>query len=340
MQVVRVGLDVAKNVFQVHGVDADGAVVLRRRLRRDDLLDFFAALPRCLVGLEACSASHHWARELVRLGHDARLMPARYVKPYVQRGKSDALDAAGICEAVSRPTMRFAAIKTVEQQSALVLHRSREILVKQETMLVNLIRGCLGEFGIVAPLGVRRVEELVAVVRDEADDRLPPEARLAMTVVAGQLDDLQRRIRDLERAILRWHRQNEASRRLASIPGVGPITASAVVATVGSVENFKSARHFAAFLGLTPKEHSTGGRQRLGRISKRGDVYIRRLLILGGTSLVRYARGPGATSWAAGLLQRRPTRVVTVALANKAARIIWALLARGGVYRAPPAVAA
>ena len=340
MQVVRIGLDVAKNVFQVHGVDADGAVVVRRRLRRDDLLDFFATLPRCVVGLEACSASHHWARELVRLGHDARMMPARYVKPYVQRGKSDALDAAAICEAVSRPTMRFAAIKTVEQQSALALHRSREILVKQETMLVNLIRGCLGEFGIVAPLGVRRVEELVAVVRDEADDRLPPEARLAMTTVAGQLDDLQRRIRDLERAILRWHRQNEASRRLASIPGVGPITASAVVATVGSVESFKSARHFAAFLGLTPKEHSTGGRQRLGRISKQGDVYIRRLLILGGTSLVRYARGPGATSWAAGLLQRRPTRVVTVALANKAARIIWALLARGGVYRAPPAVAA
>ena len=339
MQVVRIGLDVAKNVFQVHGVDADGAVVLRRRLRRDDLLDFFATLPRCVVGLEACSASHHWARELVRLGHEARMMPARYVKPYVQRGKSDALDAAAICEAVSRPTMRFAAIKTVEQQSALTLHRSREILVKQETMFVNLIRGCLGEFGIVAPLGVRRVEELVAVVRDEADDRLPPEARLAMTTVAGQLDDLQRRIRDLERAILRWHRQNEASRRLASIPGVGPITASAVVATVGSVESFKSARHFAAFLGLTPKEHSTGGRQRLGRISKQGDVYIRRLLILGGTSLVRYARGPGATSWAAGLLQRRPTRVVTVALANKAARIIWALLARGGVYRAPSAMA-
>lgn len=339
MQVVRIGLDVAKNVFQVHGVDADGAVVLRRRLRRDDLLDFFATLPRCVVGLEACSASHHWARELVRLGHEARMMPARYVKPYVQRSKSDALDAAAICEAVSRPTMRFAAIKTVEQQSALALHRSREILVKQESMLVNLIRGCLGEFGIVAPLGVRRVEELVAVVRDEADDRLPPEARLAMTTVAGQLDDLQRRIRDLERAILRWHRQNEASRRLASIPGVGPITASAVVATVGSVESFKSARHFAAFLGLTPKEHSTGGRQRLGRISKQGDVYIRRLLILGGTSLVRYARGPGATSWAAGLLQRRPTRVVTVALANKAARIIWALLARGGVYRAPSAMA-
>lgn len=340
MQVIRVGLDVAKNVFQVHGVDTNGMVVLRRRLRRAELIDFFAALPSCLVGLEACSASHHWARELARLGHDVRMMPARYVKPYVQRGKSDALDAAGICEAVSRPTMRFAAIKTVEQQSALVLHRSREILVKQETMLVNLIRGCLGEFGIVAPLGVRRVEELIAVVRDEEDGRLPPEARLAMTTVADQFDSLQRRIRDLERAILRWHRQNEASRRLASIPGVGPITASAVVATVGSVETFKSARHFAAFLGLTPKEHSTGGRQRLGRISKQGDVYLRRLLILGGTSLVRYARAPGATSWAADLLQRRPTRVVTVALANKAARIIWALLARGGVYRAPLGAAA
>jgi transposase len=340
MQVVRIGLDVAKNVFQVHGVDTDGNVVVRRKLRRNDLLGFFAGLPRCLVGLEACSASHHWARELLLLGHDVRVMPARYVKPYVQRGKSDALDAEAICEAVSRPTMRFAVIKTVEQQSVLALHRSREILVKQETMLVNLIRGCLGEFGIVAPLGVRRVAELVHVVRDKADHRLPHEARLAMTAVADQLDDLQRRIRDLERAIFRWHRQNEASRRLASVPGVGPITASAVVATVGSVENFKSARHFAAFLGLTPKEHSTGGRQRLGRISKQGDVYLRRLLILGGTSLVRYACGPGATGWAAGLLQRRPTRVVTVALANKAARIIWALLARGGIYRQPALQAA
>ncbi len=335
IQVVRIGLDIAKNVFQVHGVGAGDTVVLRRRLRRAEVLDFFGRLPPCLVGLEACSASHHWARQLIGLGHDARMMPARYVKPYVKRGKSDALDAEAICEAVGRPGMRFAAVKTAEQQSALSLHRSREILVKQETMLVNLMRGCLGEFGIVAPLGVRRVAELVAVVRDEADDRLPPEARLAMATVAEQLEDLQRRTRALEAAILRWHRQNEASRRLATIPGVGPISASAVVATVGSVEGFRSGRHFAAFLGLTPKEHSTGGRQRLGRISKQGDGYLRRLLVLGGTSLVRYARGPGATSWAAGLLQRRPTRVVTVALANKAARIIWALLARGGVYRQP-----
>jgi transposase len=339
MNVVRIGLDVAKNVFQVHGVDEIGAVVVRRRLRRSEVIAFFAQLPRCRVGLEACSASHHWAREIVAVGHEVRIMPARYVKPYVQRGKNDALDAEAICEAVGRPTMRFAAIKSVEQQSALTLHRTREILVKQETMLANLIRGCLGEFGIVAPLGIRRVVELIAIVRDESDTRLPTEARSAMILVAGQLEDLQRRIREVERAIHLWHRQNEASRRLATIPGVGPITASAVVATVGNVDAFKSARHFAAFLGLTPKEHSTGGKQRLGRISKQGDVYIRRLLILGGTSLVRYARGTGATSWAAALLRRRPTRVVTVALANKAARIIWALLARGGVYQAPLAPA-
>jgi transposase len=284
------------------------------------------------VGIEACSASHHWARELAQLGHDVRMMPARYVKPYVRRGKSDALDAEAICEAVSRPGMRFASIKTIQQQSALSLHRCREILVKQETMLANLMRGCLGEFGIIVPLGIRRVAELVAIVRDEADQRVPPEARIAMTIVADQLEDLQRRIRALERAIVRWHGQNDASRRLATIPGVGPITASAVVATVGSVDGFRSGRHFAAFLGLTPKEHSTGGKQRLGKISKQGDVYIRRLLILGGTSLVRYSRGPGASTWAAQLLRRRPTRVVTVALANKAARVIWALLARGGVY--------
>lgn len=335
MNVTRIGLDVAKNVFQVHGVDVEGKVVLRRRLRRVEVLTFFAGLPRCLVGVEACSASHHWARELGRIGHEVRMMPARYVKPYVRRGKSDALDAEAICEAVGRPGMRFAAVKTVEQQSALSLHRSREILVKQETMLANLMRGCLGEFGVVVPLGIRRVAELVAIVHDEADDRVPSEARIAMTIVADQLEDLQRRIRVLERAIVHWHRQNDASRRLATIPGVGPITASAVVATVGSVDGFHSGRHFAAFLGLTPKEHSTGGRQRLGKISKQGDVYLRRLLILGGTSLVRYSRGAGASTWAANLLQRRPTRVVTVALANKTARVIWALLARGGVYHPP-----
>lgn len=267
-------------------------------------------------------------------------MPARYVKPYVQRGKSDALDAEAICEAVSRPTMRFATIKTTEQQTVLTLHRARELLVKQQTMLANLIRGCLGEFGIVAPLGIRRVSELIAVINDDADPRILPEARIAMRAVADQLCDLQKRIKEIEQAIRVWHRSNEASRRLATIPGVGSITASAIVATVANASEFKSARHFAAFLGLTPKQYSTGGRQRLGRISKQGDVYIRRLLILGGTSLVRYARGAGGSVWAKQLLARRPRRIVTVALANKAARVIWALLTRGEVYRAPQPQAA
>ena len=206
MTPIRIGLDIAKNVFQAHGVDDKGIVVIRKRLRRPDILRFFASLPPCLIGIEACSASHHWARELIRLGHDVRLMPARYVKPYVQRGKSDALDAEAICEAVSRPTMRFATIKTTEQQSVLTLHRSREILVKQETMLANLIRGCLGEFGIVAPLGIRRVPELIAVIKDEADSRILPEARIAMRAVADQLCDLQKRIKGIEQVIRAWHR--------------------------------------------------------------------------------------------------------------------------------------
>src|SRR5438270_8418830 len=221
MSVIRIGLDVAKNVFQVHGVDQDGNVVLRKQLRRREVLTFFASLPPCLIGIEACSASHYWARELTALGHQVRMMPARYVKPYVQRGKSDALDAAAICEAVSRPTMRFAAIKTTEQESVLALHRTRQLLVKQETMLANLIRGCLGEFGIVAPLGIRRVTELIGVIRDDADDRVPHEARIAMTAVADQLCDLQRRIKGIERSIHSCHGSNEASPRLAPIPVLG-----------------------------------------------------------------------------------------------------------------------
>jgi transposase len=337
MTMLTIGLDVAKNIFQVHGVDQDGKIILRKRLRRQEVLTFFGSLPPCLIGLEACSSSHHWARELTGLGHQIRMMPARYVKPYVRRGKNDAIDAAAICEAVTRPTMRFAAIKTAEQQSVLMLHRTREILVKQETMLANLIRGCLGEFGIIAPLGIRRIPELVSVIRDDTDDRLPYEARLAMTAVADHLSDLQRRIKEIEAAITTWHRGNEASRRLATIPGVGTITASAIAATIANPSEFRSARHFAAFLGLTPKEHSTGGRHRLGRISKQGDAYIRRLLILGATSLVRYARGIGGSPWAKQLLTRRPARIVTVALANKSARVVWALLNHGGVYQSPRA---
>jgi transposase len=330
---IRIGLDAAKNVLQAHGVDEHGQVVLRKQLRRREVLTFFASLPPGLIGIEACSASHDWARELTAPGHPVRMMPARHVKPYVPRGKSEALDAAAICEAVSRPTMRFAAIKSVEQQAALTRPRAREILVKQETRRANLIRGCLGEFGSVAPPGIRRIAEPVGIIRDEADSRMPRHARIAMTAVADQLGDLQRRLKKIEQAIRAWHRNNDARRRLATIPGVGVITASAIAATAAIPTGFKSARHFAAFLGLTPKQHSTGGRQRLGRISKQGDGYIRRLLIPGGTALVRYARGAGGTVWAKQLLARRPARVVTVALANKAARLIWALLVRGGIYR-------
>jgi transposase len=335
MEVATIGFDIAKNVFQVHGADERGRPVLRRRLRRGEVLPFFAKLSRCLVGMEACSTAHFWAREIGALGHEVKLIPAKYVKPYIQRGKSDAADAAGICEAVTRPTMRFAAVKSVEQQSVLVLHRVRDLLVKQRTMLANAIRGNLGEFGVIGPLGLNKVDRLVDVVDDEDDGRVPGGARAALRVLAAELEEVRARIRGIEAEILAWHRSNAASVRLATIPGVGPITASAIVATVADASAFKSARHFAAFLGLTPKQHSSGEKERLGRVSKKGDDYIRRLLVIGSAALLRYARGSAAGGWATRLLQRRPALVVTVALANKRARIAWALLARGGVYTVP-----
>jgi transposase len=362
---IRIGLDAARNVFQAHGVDEHGdehgRAVLRKRLRRRAVLSLFASPPPCLSGIEACSAAHHRARELTALAHQVRLMPARHAKPHVQRGKSEARDAAAICEAVSRPGMRFAAIKSVEQQSALTLRRAREILVRRETMLANPIRGCPGEFGIAAPPGIRRMAELVGIIRDQTDSRIPPYARIAMTAAADQLGDPRRRLKEIEQAIRAWHRNpgietlaskpwhrnpgietNDAGCRLATIPGVGVITASAIAATVATrqsssrpaiLQPFPGSLSRAAFPGLTPKRHSTGGRQRLGRISKQGEGYIRRLLILGGTALVRCARGTGGTVWAKQLLARRPARLVTVALASKAARIIRGLLVRGGFCR-------
>ena len=335
MEVTTIGFGIGKNVFQVHGADERGRPVLRRRLRRAEVLAFFAGLPRCLVGMEACGSAHFWAREIAALGHEVRLIPAKYVKPYIQRGKSDAADAAGICEAVTRPTMRFAAVKTAAQRSALVLHRVRDLLVKQRTMLANAIRGNLGEFGVIGPLGINKLERLVDVVADESDERLPRGARTALRVLVAELEEVRARIKGVEAEILAWHRSNQASVRLATTPGVGPITASAIVATVADASAFKSARHFAAFLGLTPKQLSSGEKERLGRISKRGDDYIRRLLIIGSAALLRYARGSAAGGWATRLLQRRPALVVAVALANKRARIAWALLARGGVCTAP-----
>jgi len=337
MTVAIVGLDLAKNVFQIHGIDADGHVVLRRKLRRSEVLRFFEALPACLVGMEACATAHHWARALSALGHAVRLMPPAYVKPYVRRQKNDAADAEAICEAVTRPTMRFVPIRSAERQSVLVLHRSRELLVRQRTMLINAVRGHCAEFGLIAPQGALRVTELVAQIRSADDGRLPALVRSALLLMAEQLDALMVQINLLGRTLLAWHRQDEASQRLATIPGVGIITATAVSATVTDPTAFRSGREFAAFLGLVPRQNSSGGKERLGRVSRMGDRYLRKLLVVGATSVIRRARSSagGAAAWIRSLLERRPARVVTVALANKTARIAWAVLARNDVYRVP-----
>ena len=339
MQITTIGLDLAKNVFQVHGIDEVGNVTIRKKLRRAEMLAFFAELPPCRVGLEACATSHHWAREIAAFGHDVRLMPPSYVKAYVRRQKNDAADAEAICEAVRRPTMRFVPVKSAEQQSVLVLHRTRELLVRQRTMLINAIRGHCAEFGIIAAQGARRVCDLVESIRRNEVSVLPDLARSALLVLANQLDALAAQINALERRLLAWHRQDQASQRLATIPGIGIITATALAASVPDPGMFRSGREFAAFLGLVPRQNSSGGKERLGRISKMGNGYLRKLLVVGATSVIRRARSstsPSA-SWIRGLLQRRPARVVTVAMANKNARIAWAVLARGEVYRVPAA---
>ena len=337
MQITTIGLDLAKNVFQVHGIDNDGNVTIRKKLRRAEMLAFFAELAPCRVGIEACATSHHWAREIAAFGHDVRLMPPSYVKAYVRRQKNDAADAEAICEAVRRPTMRFVPVKSAEQQSVLVLHRTRELLVRQRTMLINAIRGHCAEFGIIAAQGARRVCDLVESIRREAEQALPELARSGLLVLADQLDGLAAQINALDRRLLTWHRQDQASQRLATIPGVGIITATALAASVPDPSMFRSGREFAAFLGLVPRQNSSGGKERLGRISKMGNGYLRKLLVVGATSVIRRARTStsASASWVRALLERRPARVVTVAMANKNARIAWAVLARGEVYRAP-----
>jgi len=338
MQATTIGLDLAKHVFQIHGVDAGGNVVIRRRLRRGELAKLFAWLPPCRIGMEACSTAHHWARELTALGHDVRLMPPTYVKPYVKRGKNDAADAEAICEAVTRPTMRFVPVKSAEQQSVLMLHRTRDLLIRQRTMLANSLRAHCAECGIVVAQGMARLAELLVIIADETDTRIPPLARTCLVVLARQLQDLQLNIGEIERELHSWHRGNATSRRLETIPGIGPITASALTVTVSDATLFRSGRHLAAWLGLVPKQNSSGGKERLGGISKQGDRYIRRLLISGAHAVLRYAKQsrPGTPGWAAGLLQRRPFKLVAVALANKTARIAWAVLARGETYRSTP----
>ena len=337
-----IGLDIAKSVFQVHGVDAAGEVVVRRQLKRRHVLSFFQKLPPCLVGIEACASSHHWSRELQALGHAVRLMPPAYVKPYVKRQKNDATDAEAICEAVTRPNMRFVPTKTVEQQSCLMLHRARHLFIRQQTAVINSIRAYLAEFGIVAPVGRRGVEQLLEVVADTADCRLPEVARACLAALGSQLRALKAQILEFDRRIIAWHRSSATSKRLDAIPGVGPALATALVASIADPKAFRSGRDFSAWVGLVPKQNSSGGRDKLGNISKQGDRYLRSLFTAGALAVIRYAKihGTGHRPWLTRLLARRPTKVAAIALANKLARMAWAMMARNERYREPDALAA
>jgi transposase len=339
MSITMIGLDTAKSVFQLHGIDASGIVQLKRKLRRSELIPFFEQQPRCTVVLEACGAAHHWARVLSGLGHEVKLIAPEAVRPFVKRGKkNDAADAAAICAAASRPDAKFVPVKSLEQQGVLALHSVRSLLVKQQTMLANALRGLATEFGLVVPKGMSRLEELVV-----ADETFPRQARQVFTGLLDQCRATAERIAALEAEIVAHARGDDTARRLATVPGIGPITAALVAATVGgNIGAFRSARHFAAWLGLVPRQRSTGGKTRLGRITKAGNREIRTLLVLGATSMVyRAAQWNGAAgAWARGLLERRPVRLVTVALANKMARIAWALMARKEVYRATGRAAA
>lgn len=333
MQIAIVGLDLAKSVFQVHGVDARGKAVLAKRLRRSSVLGFFASMPPCTVGMEACASAHYWAREIGRFGHTVRLLPPQYVRPYVKRHKNDTADAEAICEAVQRPTMRFVPVKTEEQQGMLVIHRVREMLMRQRGQLINALRGHLAEFGVVAPQGTSRISDLTARLADPGDDMIPAMARAVLQVLVEQLRATERRMDELDQRLHEEAARSETCRRLSTIPGIGPITATALAATITDAKAFTSGRHLAAWLGLVPRQYSSGGRERLGGISKAGDGYLRRLLVQGAQALLRWRSR--ATPWIKSLLQRRPVNVVAVAIANKTARIVWAVMVKGETYRRP-----
>ncbi len=331
---IRIGVDLGKRYFQVHALEnADGRAVTRK-LRRAEFLAFFAHAKPCLIGMEACGSAHYWARELQTLRHEVRLIPPIYVKPYVKRGKNDAVDAYACCEAVSRPGMRFVPVKSAAQQAELMLHKTRELLVAQRTMNVNAVRGHLSEFGLIAAKGIGRVDDLIE--KASADATLPIAAKAALKVLARQLAEVEKSIAELDAEIMAAHKQNPVSRLLAGIPGVGTITASAIAASVPDPRVFKSGRDFSAWLGLTPRQNSSGGKEKLGAITKQGNCYIRRLLVLGATSLlgaVSKRKGP-LRDWYVALLARRPARLASIAMANKLARIAWAMMATGEAFRA------
>jgi transposase len=337
-KVSTIGLDIAKNVFQVHGVDSAGVVVIRRALRRSQVLAWFAKLPQCLVGIEACATAHYWGRELRRLGHEVRLIPPAYAKAYVRRNKSDPADAAAICEAVGRPAMRFVAIKTEQQQALAGIHRVRDLLIKQRTMLKNQLRGLMAEFGVVAAQGRRGLNELLAILSDPEDRRIPNPLREGLTAVMEMLRGLERKLEGVDRQIVAAGREDATCRHLVTAPGYGPILSSAMAALVIDPGAFKRSCDFAASLGLVPRQDGTGGKVRLGPISKRGNGYLRRLLVNGATSLIKcqhVRRDP----WVAKLLASKPRKLVAVALANKLARIGWALMTRQEDFHGRPAAA-
>jgi transposase len=333
MYITTIGLDLAKNVFQVHGVDEQGKTVLKKQLKRSQLLPFFANLAPCLIGMEACAAAHHWARKLVSLGHDAKLMAPQFVKPYVKSNKNDARDAEAICEAVSRPNMRFVPIKTPAQQAVLSLHRARQGFIKARTAQANQLRGLLGEFGIAIPQGIRQLPTHVPDILEDADNGLPGVMRALVQRLWEHFQELDRQVGELDREIRRLQREDQASRRLAEIPGIGFLSASALAATIGDAKAFANGRQLAAWLGLVPRQHSSGGKEMLMGMSKRGDCYVRTLLIHGARAVIQQAeRRNEADSWLKKLLGRRNKNVATVAVAAKNARIAWAILAHGRDY--------
>jgi transposase len=335
-----IGLDLAKLVFQVHGADKAGRCLLRRQLKRREVLGFFAGLSPCIVAMEACGSAHYWAREIAKLGHEVRLVPPAYAKAYVKRGKSDSIDAEAICEAAGRPTMRFVPVKSIEQQSLTTLHRCRDLLVKNRTMLVNALRAHLAEFGFVAAKGISKLPDLAKIASEAPAEALPEMARAALSGFLDAIALINQQLAEIEKRLQDWHKRNAQSKRLATAPGVGLIGATALCALVPDPKLFKNGRHFAAWIGLTPKLDGTGGKIRLGRISKAGDGYLRRLFVLGATALLRALENKTTplALWVQALLARRSKRAVTVALANKLARIAWAIMAKDEAFR--PAAAA